>query len=142
MAVAKSLDPPSSSSLSSPSLTSSRTGMSSSQSSHKTGTSSPTSTPPTSDLAHKADTPLAHTTADHVAPSKPIHHSEPSKPNNPKSMPLEATSPAAGGQLLASSEPIQTSPAPSLNASTANQRAPSGLAMIGACYCSSSDDEL
>ena len=141
-AVAKSLDPPSSSSLISPSSTSSRTGMSSSQSSHKTRASSPTSTPPTSDLAHKADTPLAHTTADRVAPSKTIQYSEPSKPNNPKSMPLEATSPAAGGQMWASSEPIQTSPPTPLNASTANQRAPSGLAMIGACYCSSSDDEL
>ena len=140
-AVAKSLDPPSSSSLSSPSSTLSRSGMSPSQSSHKTRASSPTSTPPTSDPAHKTESPLAHTTADHVAPSKPIHHSEPSKPNNPKSMPLEATSPTSG-QLRASSEPIQTSPAPPLNASTANQRAPSGLAMIGACYCSSSDDEL
>merc|ERR1719495_3094554 len=95
-AVAKSLDPPSSSSLSSPSLTSSRTGMSSSQSSHKTRASSPTSTPSTSDLAHKADTPLARTTADRVAPLKPIHHSEPSKPNNPKSTPLEARSPTSG----------------------------------------------
>merc|ERR1712080_261480 len=72
-------------------------------------------------------------TANHEATSEPIH-SEPTQ--NP-----ETAASNFSVQFGVPSKPSQTTPPPPLN-STAQQTESLGLAMIGACYCSSSDDEL
>merc|ERR1712083_1059441 len=78
-----------------------------------------------------------HDTANHEAMSDPIH----TEPTQAKSQ-IPGRAVIFSGQVEeASSEPIQTSPLPPVN-SDANQRVSSGLALIGACYCSSSDEEL
>ena len=76
-------------------------------------------------------------TANHEATLEPIH-SEPTQGilQNPET----ATS-NFSVQFGVPSKPTQITPPPPLN-STAKQTESSGLAMIGACYCSSSDDEL
>merc|ERR1711971_70495 len=88
---------------------------------------------------------ILQNTANLESTSEPIH-SEPTQANSQNSK-TEALS--SGSNFLEkvgkSSEPIHPPPLPPQNCTTANhanQRESSGLAMIGACYCSSSDDEL
>merc|ERR1719237_1557769 len=83
-----------------------------------------------------------HNTANDEATSEPIH-SEPTLANLQKPEPVAPSSASNfSGQFRGEpSEAIQTTPLPPLS-STANQTESLGLAMIGACYCSSSDDEL
>merc|ERR550532_417446 len=99
------------------------------------------STPSTSTSEPELNTELEiqplHNTANDEATSEPIH----SEVNLQKPEPAPSSASNFSGQLEEPSEPIQTTPLPPLS-STANQAESLGLAMIGACYCSSSDDEL
>ena len=97
------------------------------------------STPSTStsgpELNKESEIQPLHNTANHEATSEPIQ----ANLQKPKTAPSLASN--VSRQFAGPSEPIQRTALPALN-STVNQAESSGLAMIGACYCSSSDDEL
>merc|ERR1719237_2036805 len=103
------------------------------------------STPSTStsepELNTESEIQPLHNTANNEATSEPIH-SEPTLANLQKPEVAASFASNFSGQFgVEPSEAIQTTPLPPLS-STANQTESLGLAMIGACYCSSSDDEL
>merc|ERR1712192_224707 len=146
-AVAKSLDSCFSSPACNPTLPSSVLSMSPS-SSMASVTPTPAdlsllSTLSTSDSRPELNTKaeILKNTANLEATSEPIH-SEPTQANSQNRETALYSGSNFSGQVGTSSEPIQTSPLPPQNCTTANHRESSGLAMIGACYCSSSDDEL
>jgi len=140
-AVAKSIDSTSFSPVCDPTSPSSVSPSSPSSLTTKPAALNLPSTPSTStsepELNMESEIQPLHNTANDEATSEPIH----SEVNLQKPEPAPSSASNFSGQLEEPSEAIQTTPLPPLS-STANQAESLGLAMIGACYCSSSDDEL